>query len=143
MRGEGFSGVDENLGHDIEEELRGSFQFIEASPGQWILRDRAGEYAARPASAPPPGPTLPLTSSNCFTVPSLIFTGMGGTDSLYADLRSWRPLLARMGRQSEFAAEREHLHGDARGLLNRRRPHSDSIRGVPSSYRAMARAHQL
>jgi len=91
MRGEGFSGVDENLGHDIEKELRGSFQFIEASPGQWILRDHAGEYAARPASAPPPGPTLPLTSSNCFTVPSLIFTGMGGTDSLYADLGNWRP----------------------------------------------------
>jgi len=82
MRGEGLSGGDENLGQDIEKELRGSVQFIEAAPGQWILRDRAGEYVAKSASAPPPGPTLPLGSIKGFTMQPFFFTGMSGTDSL-------------------------------------------------------------
>jgi hypothetical protein len=82
MRGEDFGSGDENLGQDIEKELRGSVQFIEAARGQWILRDRVGECAAKSASVPPPGPTLPLGSIKAFTMQPLIFTGMSGIDSL-------------------------------------------------------------
>ena len=79
MRGEGFGDEDENLSRDIEEELRASLQFIEASKGKWMLRDRAAEHAAslapRPAE-PTRGPALPLGSFDWFTPPPLISTGI-------------------------------------------------------------------
>lgn len=85
MRGEGFSDEDENLSLRIEEKLRASVQFIEASKGKWILCDRSAEHTASPASppeAPTPGPALPLGSFNWFTPPPLIFTGITWTTPL-------------------------------------------------------------
>jgi hypothetical protein len=78
MRGEGFKDEDENLSREIEKELRASTQFIEASSGKWMLRDRAAELAASQASRPaePTCPAPPLGSFNWFTPPPLIFTGI-------------------------------------------------------------------
>ena len=79
MRGEGFRDEDENLSSEIEKELRASTQFIEASRGKWMLRDRAAEQAVSHASRtakPTRGTAPPLGSFNWFTPPRLIFAGI-------------------------------------------------------------------